>query len=78
MGINARDKLWVDQIIGGVPEGMRHDSAVRLVGRWYGIGLFKEEVALALLIWNTQNSPPLSRQELKSIYQSTIQWEYPR
>ncbi|MFC1993062.1 primase alpha helix C-terminal domain-containing protein [Chloroflexota bacterium] len=69
---------WVEQIIDGVPEGMRHDSAVRLVGRWYGKGLCQTEVRLILFIWNRLNSPPLSIQELESIENSTKTWERPR
>ena len=69
---------WVEEIIHGVPEGSRHDSAVRLVGRWYGKRLCRQEILFLLVIWNQLNSPPLPAQELESIIQSTTDWEYPR
>ena len=69
---------WIRDIINGVPEGSRHDSAVRLVGRWYGKGLSRAEVRLILIIWNIYNLPPLSAQELKSIFDSTNEWERSR
>lgn len=69
---------WVGQIINGVHEGVRHDSAVRLVGRWYGKGLCRAEVRMILVIWNQLNSPPLEDQEIKSVFDSTTKWERPR
>lgn len=65
---------WLEEIIHGVPEGIRHDSAVRLVGRWYGKGLCTQEVIYLLLVWNRLNLPPLSVQELESIDTSTRKW----
>ena len=70
--------LWVKEIIQGVQEGMRHDSAIRLVGRWYGLGLCTEEVILALITWNEQNRPPLGNREFMSIIKSTLHWACPR
>ena len=75
---NVMEKDSVQEIINGVPEGIRHDSAVRLVGRWYGKGSCRSEVSMALVMWNQLNSPPLTNQELKSIFQSTTKWEHPR
>lgn len=69
---------WLEEIIHGVPEGQRHNSAVCLVGRWYGKGLCSTEVILALISWNGLNKPPLSKYELKLIIKSTLNWELPR
>ena len=66
---------WLEDIIHGVPEGSRHDSAVRLVGRWYGKGLCTQEVIYLLLVWNRLNLPPLGVQELESIDTSTRKWK---
>jgi hypothetical protein len=66
---------WLEDIIHGVPEGSRHDSAVRLVGRWYGKGLCTQEVLYLLAVWNRLNLPPLSVQELESIDTSTRKWK---
>ena len=74
----SESPLWVKDIIEGVQEGMRHDSAIRLVGRWYGLGLCTEEIILALITWNKQNQPPLGNREFMSIIKSTIHWACPR
>jgi hypothetical protein len=74
----GRDKNWLQQIIQGVPEGSRHTDAIRLVGRWYGLGLCTKEVRMGLEGWNQCNLPPLSPQELESIIKSTEKWENPR
>ncbi|MFC2024489.1 primase C-terminal domain-containing protein [Chloroflexota bacterium] len=67
----------MQQIIFGVPEGYRHMSAVRLVGRWYAIGLYPDEVKLHLVTWNRLNKPPMENSELKSILDSTLKWANP-
>jgi hypothetical protein len=69
------ERSWVQEVILGVPEGYRHATAVRLVGRWYGKGLLREEIAMLLVQWNINNSPPLKKQEIITIYQSTVKWE---
>ena len=69
---------WVYEIIFGVPEGMRHGSAVRLAGRWYSKGLTTIEVLAFLTLWNTLNLPPLSENEIKSIVKSTMKWDSSR
>jgi hypothetical protein len=66
---------WVEEILYGVHEGCRHDSAVRLVGRWYGRGFSAEEVRRGLYTWNQYNHPPLDSSEIESILKSTTKWE---
>lgn len=72
---NEGDGHWVHDIICGVPQGKRHLSAVTLVGRWYGKGLCAPEVFLLLTCWNSINRPPLSAQEIRTIFDSTRKWE---
>lgn len=69
---------WLDEVIHGVPEGMRHCSAVQLVGRWYGKGLCQAEVCMLLVAWNMLNLPPLGTSELESVDKSTRKWERPK
>lgn len=71
------NKHWVEEIIDGVPEGMRHVTAVRFVGWLYSRDLTAEEVGFLLQQWNERNMPPLGKQELMSIFQSTKKWELP-
>jgi len=59
---------WVEQIIGGVPEGSRHIDAVRLVGRWYGQRFSIYNVRVRLYVWNTLNLPPMGRSEMQKQY----------
>jgi len=73
----TNNKHWVDEIIDGVPEGMRHGTAVRFVGWLYSRGLTAKEVGVLLQQWNERNLPPLGNQELISIFQSTKKWELP-
>ena len=70
--------VWLYDVIYGVSEGTRHDTAVRLIGRWYGKGLRTVEVLMLLMTWNNVNSPPLSREEFTSILHSTLNWVRPR
>ena len=67
--------FWVEQIRYGVPEGLRHESAVRIVGFWYKRGLSHGEVYLFLKAWNIRNKPPMSNSEMVSIFNSTAKWE---
>ena len=71
-------KHWLRSIVYGVPEGMRHSSAVRLVGFLYYRGTTSENVWNVLNECNECNNPPLGRPELISIFQSTKKWELPR
>jgi hypothetical protein len=75
--ILGKDKLnfWVYDAIDGVAEGIRHDTAIRLVGRWYNCRLTSSEIALFLAAWNTLNSPPLEVTELQQIYKTIKKWQ---
>ena len=72
---NEGGENWVLKVIAGVPEGSRHDSAIRLIGRWYGRGLCASEVILLLMRWNELNSPPLGLDEIDTIFESTLKWK---
>lgn len=50
----------------GVQDGVRNETAAKLAGRLLGRGLQEEEVTEILSIWDTQNSPPLSDQIIRS------------
>jgi hypothetical protein len=74
----SRELPWAQELLMGVPEGSRHSSAIRLVGRWYGKGLCTKEVIYQLEAWNQLNISPMSDSEIKSILMSTRKWENPR
>lgn len=69
---------WEDELWEGVPEGSRHCSAVRLIGRYYGRGISIIAVSHLIRAWNESNLPPLPDSELESIIQSTKQWAHPQ
>ena len=71
----AKKKYWLVEIIKGVPEGIRHSSAVRFVGFLYYKRQTSENVWNLLNEWNQLNRPPLGKQEIISIFQSTTKWE---
>ncbi|MFC2036332.1 primase C-terminal domain-containing protein [Chloroflexota bacterium] len=74
----TKKKHWLVEIVNGVPEGMRHDTAVRLVGWLYYRGTTTGNVWNVLNEWNQLNSPPLCQQEIILIFQSTKKWGLPR
>lgn len=67
--------LWAQELLLGVPEGMRYSSAIRLAGWLYGRGFSAEEVAELLVLWNSLNMPPMDEEEIVSIIRSTRRWE---
>ncbi len=71
------NKAWFDKYLDGVMEGSRHDTAVKLAGRWWGLRLRPKEVAILLRGWNQLNQPPLTEYEMCSILKSTLKWWVP-
>lgn len=61
----------------GEEQGSRNDTAARLAGRMFRLGLQPDEVLTYLEGWNAKNNPPLSYKELKqvrdSIYKAHIE-----
>ena len=49
---------WQDELLGGVPESERHNTAMRLAGRLAVKDLSPSEVALFITAWNQNNDPP--------------------
>jgi len=66
------------EIINGVPEGQRNNSAASVAGKLlvkYPQGEWESEVWPLLEGWNSKNSPPLSENELRSVFESIINKE---
>ena len=49
---------WQDEKLDGVEESERHNTALRLAGRWAMKGLSYAEVTKQIIWWNTGNKPP--------------------
>lgn len=69
---------WADTVTDGTPDGIRHDTAVRFVGRWHGKDLVEKGLGFTLEVWQGINSPPLTYDELKMMLRSTIKLARPR
>lgn len=70
---SLNDKTRVSNLLNGVDEGKRNESAASVVGKLFK--RFKEEewedeVWPLFQAWNKQNNPPLPEDELQTIYQS--------
>lgn len=61
---------WVDHLLEGVAEGERSQTAVKLAGRYYNLGLTPGEVWTLMEAWNLKNVPPLLISELWR----TVEW----
>lgn len=51
---------WQDKLIKGVAQGSRHQTALRLAGRWAGKGHSDSEIVHFIIAWNESNVPPKS------------------
>ena len=58
------------ELLSGVPEGQRNDSAAILAGRYLQKGLSREEVLDLLRSWNSRNRPPMGDSELIEVVNS--------
>lgn len=67
---DRRGKGWFQELLNGVEEGGRNDTATRLAGRYFSLGMVETEVQLILHAWNEQNDPPLAAKEIDSIVKS--------
>lgn len=63
---------WTADVLEGVTEGMRSNTAVRLSGRYFAKGLSLGEVWILMTAWNDRNDPPLKPRELKR----TVKWAH--
>ena len=73
IGDNRKDQVGrvnYIELLSGVSEGRRNDSAARLAGRYLHKGLSGSEVLDLLCSWNQRNHPPMAHAELSQIIQS--------
>ena len=61
---------WQEELLAGVPEGQRNETATHQAGRYLGKGLSEQEVLEMLCAWNQKNNPPLPEKEIQSIVES--------
>jgi len=55
---NGNPQGWQDTLLGGVPTTERHNTAVRLAGRWAAKGFSAAEITHFIITWNLSNKPP--------------------
>ncbi len=57
-------------VLQGVPEGQRNNTAARIAGRVLKAGLNPQETEEFLLFWNRKNKPPLPEEEVRAVARS--------
>lgn len=67
---DSEKKEWPNDVLKGVEEGQRNDTATRLAGRYFQKGLEFREIHSILSIWNEKNRPPLDPDELLRVIES--------
>lgn len=68
----ANPPNWHIDLLQGVPNGQRNQTAARLAGLYLHRNLTPDEVLCLLTGWNTRNTPPLADSELKHTIKSIV------
>jgi hypothetical protein len=68
--VEVVDKGWFTELLAGVDEGDRGNSAARLAGRYASMGVDLNFLWLGMKGWNQRNRPPLPESELKTTVKS--------
>ena len=66
---------YADLLKNGAQEGMRNQSATKLIGHLFAKGLAAEVVWSILQLWNTKNTPPIDHSELRKTFESVKRLE---
>jgi len=70
-GYRGPDPPCIKALIGGVPEGLRNETAIRLASYLVNFrGLNRSKALAKLRAWNQRNKPPLPSKELEAILKS--------
>lgn len=78
---NTREKSSFSQVIHGVVEGSRNDSAATVIGKFlysFEPSDWESTAWPSLIGWNLQNNPPLANAELRKVYESVKKIELER
>ena len=67
---NDSETLYVELLKNGAQEGMRNQSATKLVGHLFAKGMAADEIWTILQLWNSKNTPPIDHSELRKIFES--------
>ena len=71
------ERVNIERILQGVPEGQRDESAIRLATWYRKNGLTKDETLEKMLEWNQRNKPPLEEQAIEIKVESAWRPEEP-
>ena len=73
----GHDPPCIQYLLRGVKEGRRNETAIRLASYWLNFRKIKRKEAWRLIVeWNNRNQPPLSEDELKTVFNSAIKGNY--
>ncbi len=65
------DGKWVEEVMAGVPEGQRNETAARLAGYWLRVTHGDGEATLrAMRLWSDRCTPPMDPKELHTVVES--------
>jgi len=79
LGWRLKEKPQIDEIIQGVPEGMRNESAFQYARHLlFKVGLDPQTAWFELQRWNQLNNPPLPEDELRTVWKSAQNYPYPK
>jgi len=70
---NAEESNWNEEVLNGVGEGKRNESAASVAGKLlkrFPIKEWETEAWQHFVNWNSQNKPPLPEDELRSVFNS--------
>jgi DNA-binding MarR family transcriptional regulator len=77
LGWKLKEKPRVDEILQGVPEGMRNNSAFAYARYLlFKVKLDPQTVWAELQRWNGLNNPPLDERELRTVWESAQRYPY--
>lgn len=63
---------WVSELLKGVPENYRNDSATRLAGYYLRTGMPPDIIKQTLINWDQQNVPPLGEDIIRQTVDSVV------
>lgn len=74
-GPDLEETDWEANCLGGVGDGERNVTCVKLAGKWIGMNIAPKAVYQMLLNWNQMNRPPMPDAEVKQVLESVLRRE---
>jgi len=72
--LSTSNSSWLTQVLKGVPEHYRNDTATRIAGYLHGKKIPPDVIRQLLINWNHNNKPPLDTAELNIVVNSVTMY----